>query len=514
MLFPYYENDLERGIIDKMKALHLIENFWLKVNQLNKVKSWEDTETFTGYQMFTSLTIGGTDEYGNDIVNDLSYMALKAQRDLRMAMPSLCMRYFPGISDTFFNECIETVKLGGGMPAIYNDIVAIPALLNRGVNIEDANNWAIEGCVEMTVPGKWGGRYGASFFNLAKVLEITLHGGKDPRTGICLLKDDKDLSRYKSYEELVDAFKRQIKHYIDLRVIADNLNDSSWERNTPVPYLSLLVKDCVARGKQVHSGGAIYDYTGGQLTGIAMVADCLAALKKIVYEDKIIEGQLLLKVLDDDFTGSEIGTDGEKIRSMLMNCPKYGNDDDYVDDIAKQLFIFYNSVVQNKKNTRYGRGPIGGKFHPSTATVVANVPMGKIVGATPNGRKAFQPLSEGLSPFRGCDKNGPTSLLKTISKMPNVLFSGGQLLNMKLNPLYYKGDVGTKAISDLLKTYFMLGGYHIQINFVDSKTLKDAKKNPENHEDLVVRVAGYSALFVHLDPDVQDDIIERTEHAV
>lgn len=512
ILYPYYKRDLEENRVTREGAFELVENFWLKVNQLNKVKCWDDTKTFTGYQMFTSLTVGGTDSRGGDAVNEISLMCLKAYRDLKLPMPSLCVRYFSGMKEDFLHECVETIKTGGGMPAIYNDGVAIPALLNRGVSVEDAYNWAIEGCVEITVPGKWGGRYGASFLNLPKVLEMALNGGRDPITGDRLFGADKDLSTLDSFDELLDHFKHQIERYVDLVTIADNINDLSWERNVPVPYLSLLVDDCVRRGKQIHEGGAVYDYTGGQLTGIAMVADCLAAIRKVVYEEKTVSGSELLQALHSNFETSNEKIDGEALRRVLIECPKYGNDIDYVDTLAKDVFTFYNSVVQRKRNTRFGRGPIGGRFHPSTATVVNNVPMGEMVGATPNGRKAFEPLSEGLSPFRGSDKSGVTAVMKTVSKMPNVLYSGGQLLNIKLNPLYFKGKEGTRIIADLLRTYYMLGGYHVQINFVDNKTLIDAKEHPERHQDLVVRVAGYSALFVHLHPQVQDDIINRMEH--
>ena len=513
VLYPFYKKDLDNGLITYESTLEMIENFWLKVSQLRKVKSWQDTETFTGYQMFAQVTIGGTDKEGKDAVNDISFLILKAYRDLRLHMPSISVRYHEGINQEFFNECIEIIKLGGGMPAIYNDGAAIPSLTKKGVLPADANNWAVVGCVEQSVPGKHGGRYGASFYNLPKVLEITLNGGRDPGSGICLFEQDRDLSNFESFEDLLICFKKQIANYFDLVAIADNIVDLSWEKNVPVLYLSLLVQDCIKRGKQVHSGGAIYDYTGGVVAGIATAANSLAALKKAVFEDKVITGGQLLKILNNDFDYNENGINGEEIRRYLINkCSKYGNDDDYVDEIARDIFLYYDSVAWEKKNTRFGRGPIGGRFHCSTATVASSVALGKNVGATPDGRKASKPLNDGMSPFRGTDVNGPTAVLKTIAKMPNVEYSGGNLLNIKLNPAYLKGAVGTKAISDLLKAYFILGGYHIQINFVDNKILKDAKKHPGKYKDLVVRVAGYSALFIHLDPNVQDDIIARTEH--
>jgi formate C-acetyltransferase len=508
-IYPYYQNDIDNGSITREFALELVENFWLKVNQLGKVKSWRDTQTFTGYQMFTPITLGGKDLRNNSNVNELSYMALKAFRDIRLPMPSLCIRYFNGIEEEFLNECIECIKLGGGMPAIYSDEVTIPMLLNRGVTIEDAHNWAIVGCVEPSVPGKFGGRYGAAFFNIAKVLELTLNGGRDPISGITIFKQDKDLSNYDSYEEMFHDFKQQIIKYFEQVVQMDNMVDVSWEEITPDPYLSILINDCIKRGKELHAGGAVYDYTGGIVSGIATAADSLAVLKKLVFEDKLFKGKDFLDILNNNFSGEK----GEEARRIVINkAPKYGNNIDYVDDIAKELFIFFNSIIEKKDNSRNNRGPIGCKFHTSTATVASNVPLGKVVGATPNGRKAFLPVNDGMSPTRGHDTNGPTAVLKTIAKMPNVLISSGNLLNIKFNPLYLKGDHGTKIISDLLKTYFILGGYHLQINFVDNEVLKAAKKNPQNHKDLVVRVAGYSALFIHLDPDVQDDIIARTEH--
>lgn len=508
-LYPYYINDINSGLISREFALELVEGFWLKINQLSKVKSWRDTQTFTGYQMFTPITLGGKDLKNNSNVNELSYMALKAYRDVRLPMPSLCIRYFNGIEDDFLNECIECIKLGGGMPAIYSDEVTIPMLLNRGVLIEDAYNWAIVGCVEPSVPGKFGGRFGAAFFNIAKVLEITLNGGKDPISGITIFKQNKDLSDYDSYEEMFNDFKQQIIKYFDQVVLMDNMVDISWEKIVPDPYLSILINDCVKRGKELHAGGAVYDYTGGIISGIATTADSLAVLKKLVFDEKLFDGKDFLDILKSNF----FGDNGEEARRIVINkAPKYGNNIDYVDDIAKDLFIFYNSVIEKKSNSRNNRGPIGCKFHTSTATVASNVPLGKMLGATPDGRKAFLPVNDGMSPTRGYDTNGPTAVLKTIAKMPNILMSSGNLLNIKFNPVYLNGDHGTKIISNLLKTYFILGGYHIQINFVDNKVLKDAKKSPQNYKDLVVRVAGYSALFIHLDPDVQDDIIARTEH--
>lgn len=395
------------------------------------------------------------------------------------------------------------------MPAFFNDEVIIPSLLLRGIGKEDAYNYCLVGCVEPSVPGKWGGRYGASLFNLTKCLELALNGGKDPRTGIRLYGDGKTLKDFNRYEELYTAFKDQLRHYIRLYTIMDNIQDLVWEEMLPTPFVSGLVNDCIERGKEIKKGGAVYDFSGGQAGNIANVANSLAVIKKLVFEEGIISKEELQRALESNFEGPR----GEEIRQIVITrAPKYGNDDDYVDSIAKDAFSHYLKEVGKHRNTRWGRGPIGGTFHPSTASVAYNIPAGALTCATPDGRKAGEALADVESPFRGTEMNGPTAVIKSVSKLEHILESGGSILNLKFNPSIFNDARQLDNLIALIQSYFELKGMEVQILIVSAEKLKDAQKKPEKYKDLLVRVAGYSTYFVALDPQVQNDIIARTEH--
>ncbi len=514
-LYPYFKKDMENGFLTYERALELIQCFWIKHNELNKVRGWEDTSSFVGYQLWEALTIGGADEMGHSQINELSYLCLKAADELKTPMPSLCARYFKNCPRRFLIECAKVIRNGGGIPAMYNDEIAIPMLLNRGVKEQDAYNWAIEGCVELQVPGKWGGRNGAGWYNLPKILEITLHGGKDPISGMTLFKNSeseiKKLGNFGSYEALWKEYKKYMDYYLKLITLSENCVDYSFENVVPELFLPTMIHDCLERGKTVHEGGAIYDYTGGQEIGFASTADSLAAIKKLVFEEKVISEDELLEAIDSNFENPG----GEIIRQILLNkAPKFGNDIDYVDEISKELYWYFCTEYSKYDNTRAGRGPIGCKFHPSTATASANVPFGMVIGALPSGRKKFEPINDGCSPFHGVDNLGPTATLKSVAKMPTLLLSGGQLLNLKVLPKTIEGEEGINRFVDLIQGFFELNGYHVQINVLDNKVLIDAQKHPEKYPNLMVRVAGYSALFVPLKKEVQDDIIARTCHKV
>lgn len=514
-LYPYFKKDIESGFLTHEKAFELIQCFWIKHNELNKVRGWDDTSSFVGYQLWEALTIGGADELGHSQINEISYLCLKAADELKTPMPSLCVRYFKSCPRRFLIECAKVIRNGGGIPAMYNDGIAIPMLLNRGVSEKDAYNWAVEGCVELQVPGKWGGRNGAGFYNLPKVLEITLHGGIDPISGTTLFKDRdsdiKKLGNFGNYEILWKEYKKYLDYYLKLFAISENCVDYSFENVVPELFLPSMVHDCLERGKTVHEGGAVYDYTGGQEVGFASAADSLAAMKKLVFEDNIISEDELLKAIDSNFEN----TNGEITRQILLNkAPKFGNDIDFVDDISKELYWYFCTEYAKYDNTRAGRGPVGCKFHPSTATASANVPLGMVVGALPSGRKKFEPVNDGCSPFHGVDNLGPTATLRSVAKMPTLLLSGGQLLNLKVLPKTIEGEEGINRFADLIQGFFELDGYHVQINVLDNKILIDAQKHPDKYPNLMVRVAGYSALFVPLKKEVQDDIIQRTCHKV
>jgi pyruvate formate-lyase/glycerol dehydratase family glycyl radical enzyme len=515
-LYPYFKKDIESGVLTYEKALELIQCFWIKHNELNKIRGWEDTSSFVGYQLWEALTIGGADQLGNSQINEISYLCLKAANELKTPMPSLCARYFKNCPRRFLLECAKVIRNGGGIPAMYNDEIAISMLLNRGVKEKDAFSWAIEGCVELQVPGKWGGRNGAGFYNLPKVLEITLYGGTDPVSGVSLFKNQdktelKKLGNLGDYETLWKEYKKNIDYYLKLFTVSENCVDYSFENVVPEIFLTSMVHDCLERGKTVHEGGAIYDFTGGQEVGFATSADSLAAMKKLVFEDKVISENELLEALDSNFENPN----GEITRQILLNkAPKFGNDINYVDDISRELYWYFCNEYAKYDNTRVNRGPIGCKFHPSTATASANVPFGMVVGALPSGRKRFEPVNDGCSPFHGVDNLGPTATLRSVAKMPTLLLSGGQLLNLKVLPKTIEGEEGLNRFADLIKGFFELKGYHVQINVLDNKILIEAQKHPEKYPNLMVRVAGYSALFVPLKKEVQDDIIARTCHKV
>jgi len=508
-MYPFYRRDIKEGKITPEQALELVQCLWIKSSSLTKLRPTVEANLNAGYPLFQNIVVGGQTPNGKDATNELSYLCLKATETIKLAQPTLTARYHKKSPSEFLMACARLIRLGTGFPAMFNDEIIIPAMLNRGVAIDDAYNYCLVGCVEPSVQGKWGGRYGASLVNLTKMLEPALYNGRDPRTGIQLHPGRGDLSTFKDFDEVMQAYKDQVIFYTRQRIIRDNVQDLAWEKLTPTPLLSSLVRDCIKRGKDIKEGGAIYDYTGGQTGNIANVANSLAAIKKLVFEDKLISGEQLKRALESNFEGKE----GEKIRQVLINkAPKYGNDDDYVDGIAKEAFRIYLTQPPKYKNTRFGRGPIGCRFHPSTASVAANIPFGLVTGATPDGRKAWTPLADVESPFRGTDTNGPTAVIKSAAKLDHMLLSGGAILNLKFSPGQFDNEDKLMNLVALIKTYFDLKGMELQFNVVSVGTLRDAQRDPERYSDLLVRVAGYSAYFVTLDPTVQEDIIARTEH--
>ncbi len=508
-MYPFYKKDIGTGTFTDEEIFEMTQMFWIKLSSLTKLRCWSQTRLNAGYPMFQNLTIGGQTPQGEDACNELTYLCLDVTESLKLFQPTFTARVHKRSPQPYLRRCAELIKQGLGMPSLFNDEVIIPAMINRGVTVEDARNYCLVGCVEPSVQGKWGGRYGACLFNLHKCLELALYNGKDPRTDIQLHPGKGDLSTFTSYQELFEAYEDQVKYYVRQHVIRDNIQDLVWERYLPIPLISCLVSDCMERGKEIKEGGAVYDYTGGQTGGIANVANSLAAIKKLVFEEKKITGAELKKHLENNFEGIE----GEKVRQMLINkAPKYGNDDQYVDSIAQEAFSVLLKEVSKYRNTRYGRGPIGGSFHNSTASVAANVPWGLTIGATPDGRKAFSPLADTESPTHFTDLNGPTAVVLSASRLEHILESGGAILNLKFSPIVFENETNLEKLIDLIRTYFDLDGMELQINVISAQKLRDAQQNPERYKDLLIRVAGYSAYFVDLDPLIQNDIIERTEN--
>lgn len=511
-LYPFYKKDLEEKILSQEKAEELLACLWVKAFGVVKIRPWNHTRFSGGNPTYQNLTLGGITPQGNDAVNDLTMICLDSIGLTRLTQPNVSARFNEKNPTEYLRKCVDIIKLGFGMPAMHGDHMMIPSLINRGVSPEDANNYAIVGCIEPIVPGKFGYRSaGMSFTNFAKVLEITLNGGIDEKTGFSLLPQEKSFEDMVSMEELMEAYDRQMAYVVKTRVSGEHCIDYAIEDVVPDAYCSGLVQDCLKRGKNAKEGGSVYDMVTGPETGITNVANSLAAIKKLVFEEKRITPSELMVQMKNNFAGP----DGENIRRMLENrAPKFGNDDDYVDNISSEVYLHFMKEQEKYPTARIDRGPIGCLSYPCTATISGNVPSGLPVGASADGRKAGEPLSEGCSPYHGTDQLGPTAVLKSITKMPNYLITGGNLLNIRLVPTVLATDAGITKVMNLIQTFFALKGWHVQFNVVSTEILLDAKEHPENYKDLVVRVAGYSALFNDLEEKTQDDIIARTEHDI
>lgn len=557
-MYPYFKKDVSNGLITQEKAQELLDCLWVKFNDVNKVRDEGSTKAFGGYPMFQNLIVGGQTIDGRDATNELSFMCLEATAHTKLPQPSISIRAWNKTPDELLLKAAEVTRLGLGMPAYYNDEVIIPSLTSRGLTLEDARDYGIIGCVEPQKGGKTEGWHDAAFFNIVKVLEITINNGMDNGKQIGLRTGD--FTSFTSFEKLFDAYKLQMEYFIKLLVNADNSVDLAHGERAPLPFLSSMADDCIARGKSLQEGGAHYNFTGPQGVGVANAADSLEAIKKLVFEDKKITLQDLKNALDTNFgeckkspiselansinevgdmkgltpetilkviekllseekktslEGLEPGKDinlgsygnKESIRQMLLNrAPKFGNDIDEVDDLAREAALIYCNEVEKYTNPR------NGQFQPGLYPVSANVPMGSQTGATPDGRKAGEPLADGVSPVSGRDAMGPTAAANSVAKIDHCKASNGTLFNQKFHPSALEGQTGLQNLSSLVRTFFDEKGLHVQFNVVSRETLLDAQKNPENYRNLVVRVAGYSAHFTSLDKSIQDDIIKRTEH--
>lgn len=512
-MYPYLKADLEKGVITDEEAVELLTNLWIKTLTINKVRSQAHTFSSAGSPMYQNVTIGGQTPDKKDAVNKLSFLVLKSVAQTRLPQPNLTVRYYNGLNKEFLDECIEVMKLGTGMPAFNNDEIIIPSFIDLGVKEEDAYNYSAIGCVETAVPGKWGYRCtGMSYQNFPRILLAVMNDGVDVTSGKRFVKGYGYFRDMKSFEELQDAWDKSIREITRLSVIVENAVDLASERDVPDILCSTLTQDCIGRGKTIKEGGAVYDFISGLQIGIANMADSLAAIKKLVFEEKKITPQQLWDALQDDFMSEE----NQKIQSMLINeAPKYGNDDDYVDQLFVEAYDSYINEIKKYPSTRYQRGPVGGIRYAGTSSISANVGQGYGTMATPDGRKAHTPLAEGCSPAHAMDKNGPTAVFKTVSKLPTHEITGGVLLNQKVTPQMLATEENKEKLEMIIKTFFnRLHGYHVQYNVVSRETLIDAQKNPEKHRDLIVRVAGYSAFFNVLSKATQDDIIERTEQTL
>ncbi|WP_252223845.1 glycyl radical protein [Clostridium sp. ZBS2] len=507
-MYPYYKNDIDNKFATKEINTEILHCLWVKFNDLTKVRDETTTKAFSGYSMFQNLIVGGQTPDGKDATNELSYMCLEATGSLKLPQPSLCVRIWSKTPDEFLIRTCELTRLGTGLPAFYNDEVVIPTLINQGLTIEDARDYAIVGCVEPQKPGKTDGWYDAAFFNLAKILELSMNNGRlngkqvGPETG--------EFTSFKNIDNFINAYKKQIEYFVFHMVAADNCVDIAHAERAPLPFLSSMLDDCIGTGKSIQEGGGHYRFSGPLGVGIANVGDSFMAIKKLIFDENKITLLKLKAAVDSNFGENEDDpikkAEYEDIKQLILNrVPKFGNDIDEVDEFTRDGALIYCKEVLKYTNQR------GGKFIPGLYPVSNNVYLGSLVGATPDGRSAFKPLADGVSPTRGADVNGPTAAANSVSKLEHFAAPSGTLFNQKFNPNSLQGDNGLKNLGSLIRSYFDRKGMHIQFNVIDKKILLEAQEHPEQYRDLIVRVAGYSAQFICLDKGVQDDIIKRTE---
>lgn len=545
-MYPYYKKDMENGNISREFAQELMDCIWVKLNDLNKCRDAVSAEGFAGYSLFQNLIAGGQNKEGEDVTNDLSFMCIQASMHVRLPQPSLSVRVWNGSPHEFLIKAAELTRTGIGLPAYYNDEVIIPSLQNRGLSLEDAREYNIIGCVEPQKAGKTEGWHDAAFFNMCRPLELVFANGEDK--GEMVGVPTGEVTEISSFEEFYNAYKKQMEYCISLLVNADNAIDVAHAKRCPLPFLSCMVDDCLKRGKSVQEGGAVYNFTGPQGFGIANMADSLFAVRKLVYEEKKVTmeemkealawnfgkgldqqsvsdtaeavlrkmkdaGQKIdentvssiLKAVMNAQPGEEKMKRYEEIHNMIEEVPKFGNDIPEVDYFARDVAYTYTKPLQNYKNPR------GGQFQAGLYPVSANVPLGGQTGATPDGRYAHTPVADGVSPSAGKDVNGPTAAATSVSRLDHFIVSNGTLFNQKFHPSALSGREGLEKFVALIRSYFDQKGMHMQFNVVDRDTLLDAQKYPEKYKHLVVRVAGYSALFTTLSRSLQDDIIRRTE---
>ena len=501
-LYPYYQKDIESGKISMEDALDILECLWLKFNQIVYLRNQNSAKYFAGFPIGFNIAIGGEDENGNDTYNELSLLCLQCQYDLGLPQPNLSVRLNRNSSHELMQKAIEVVSKGSGMPQFFNDEAIVHALMELGIEKKDALNYAIVGCVELTTHGNNLGWSDAAMFNLNKALELTLNHGKCLLTHGQIGLDLGGLDTYQTFEDLEKAFQQQIDYFIDKMMQCEVIVEKAHQDCLPTAFLSSVIDDCLENGLDVTKGGAKYNLSGIQMIQIANLADSLAAMKKLVYDDQVIDAKELLAALQSDFKGYEI------IQTMLLNkVPKYGNDVEWVDCLGAKWAEYFRSRMKDYTNYR------GGPYHTGMYTVSAHVPMGENVGASPDGRNALTPLADGgMSPVYGRDLKGPTAVLKSVSRLNNSLTTNGGLLNMKFLPEFFETKNGMNKFENFLRAFVDLKVPHIQFNVVRREDLEDAQIRPQLHKSLTIRVAGYTAYFVELAHKLQDEIIERTTY--
>lgn len=545
-MYPYYKADLEAGKITREFAQELIDCIWVKLNDLNKARDAVSAEGFAGYSLFQNLIVGGQDIHGLDCTNDLSYMCINASMHVMLPQPSLSIRVWNGTPHDLMIHAAKLTSTGIGLPAYYNDEVIIPALLSRGLTMEDARDYCIIGCVEPQKGGKTDGWHDAAFFNMCRPLELVFTNGVDK--GVQVGLQTGDVAQMQTFDDFLNAYKKQMEYMIALLVNADNSIDTAHADRCPLPFLSSMVDNCIASGKSVQEGGAVYNFTGPQGFGIANVADALYAIRTLVFEQQVVtlsaigeamahnfgmpyadnaatsltvdivrglaeqgqaieQGQIadIFQMVKENPLPEAQKEQYQKIYHMIEDLPKFGNDIAEVDALAREAAYTYTRPMETFKNPR------GGQFQAGLYPVSANVPLGAQTGATPDARLCGTPIADGVSPAAGRDVNGPTASCNSVAKLDHGIASNGTLFNMKFHPSALKGQTGLENFTSLIRAFFDQKGMHMQFNVVSRETLRDAQLHPEQYKGLVVRVAGYSALFTTLSRSLQDDIINRTE---
>jgi len=499
-LYLFYKRGLEEGTLTREGAEELLQCFWIKFNNQPAPPKVGVTAAESGtYTDFAQINLGGLTPDGSDAVNELTYLILDVIEEMRLLQPSSSIQVSKKNPDRFIKRAARIIRTGFGQPSVFNADLVVQELIRQGKSIADARQGGTSGCVETGAFGKENYNL-TGYFNLPKVLEITLHNGVDPRTGRRLGLETGDPTQFETFEELFAAFERQLNYFVDIKIRGNAVIERLYARYMPAPFLSLLIDDCIARGRDYHDGGARYNTSYIQGVGLGTITDALTAIKYHVFDQKTLTMEELLAVLRDDFQGHE------RVRQMLLNrTPKYGNDDDYADSVMVRVFNAYFDAIDGRPNTR------GGTYHINLLPTTCHVYFGSVTGATPDGRKAWTPLSEGISPVQGADRRGPTAVLRSVAKMDHVR-TGGTLLNQKFTPQLLKDEAGLDGLVRLIRTYFKLDGHHVQFNVVDAATLRAAQEHPEQYRDLIVRVAGYSDYFCDLSKALQDEIIARTEH--
>ncbi|MFO7934516.1 MAG: pyruvate formate lyase family protein, partial [Bacteroidales bacterium] len=499
-LIPFYRRDLESGLLEREGARELLQCFWIKFNNHPAPpKVGVTAEESNTYTDFSLINLGGVRPDGSDGVNELTYLLLDVIEEMRLLQPSSMVQVSRKNPDDFVDRAVRIIRTGFGQPSFFNTEAIIQELVGQGKDLKDARKGGASGCVES-------GAFGTEayiltgYFNLVKVLEITLHNGTDPRTGKQIGIRTGDAGSFTSFEDLQNAFSRQLQHFIDIKIAGNNVIERIFAIHMPVPFLSLLIDDCIQKGKDYNAGGARYNTSYVQGVGLGSITDILSSLKVHVFDRKSISMATFLRVLDDNFKGHD-----ELRATLLYDTPRYGNDDDAADIHARWVFDNFHDAVSGRMSPR------GATYRINMLPTTSHIYFGRVVGATADGRLAHEPLSEGISPVQGMDRNGPTAVLNSALKIDH-LKTGGTLLNQKFTPGFFRDDRDIRKLTQLIRSYFRMNGHHIQFNVVSAATLRDAQEHPEKHQDLIVRVAGYSDYFNALGRELQNEIIRRTEH--